>query len=43
MGEFVIAAYRPRPGKEAMLLDPQFQKTLANAIVSGIKAFVSKP
>jgi len=31
------------PEQEAMLLDPLFQKIFANAIVSGIKAFVSKP
>ena len=36
-------AYIILPDQEAMLLDPLFQKTLAEAIVGGIKAFVSKP
>ena len=36
-------AYIIVPEQEDLLFSPAFQKTLAGAIVSGIKAFVSKP
>ncbi len=36
-------AYIIVPEQEDMLFNPTFQKSLANAIVYGIKAFVSKP
>jgi N-acetylmuramoyl-L-alanine amidase len=36
-------AYIIVPEQEDLLFSPTFQKTLADAIVSGIKAFVSKP
>ena len=36
-------AYIILPDQEEMIFDPKFQKNFANAIVNGIKTFVSEP